>query len=497
MILAKMILWMLLFQNDIALFQLNRYQQDRYFSHLRKMRYTWQYLGMLILVISLWIPKELALILCLIVLFLIISHVHRIRFKLTMRIKRMELCLCMMGLLICLIDHLLGHQFVFFILILIHEYTFILPMMLMQPLENEIRLTYQKKASMKLNNYSGLKVGITGSYGKTSVKNICDTLLSLKYHPLSTPLSYNNAMGISKTVLKDLTEYHDVFLCEMGADHLHEIEDLAKMVQPSIGILTSVGPQHLATFKAIPNVLYEKMQLIEALPAHGIGILNYDNDFIRQHAHTSLARIITVGIDHDADIKANHLVCNALGSHFDVEIQGKTVHFETILLGKHQIINILLAIALADSLGLDSSLIQVGVKTLQPTAHRMELKPFFEATLIDNAYNSNPQSAQCSLETLDMMPGRHICITPGFIDLGEFHDSYSFEFGKQLAQVCDMILLVGKCEQIQKGLQAVNYDENQILTVPTMKQALEVVSALLQENDVILIENDIPEGLKS
>lgn len=495
MILAKIILWMIFFQNDIAQFQMNRYQIDRYESILKKLKYHERLLGTLLLLLYVYTPHELSIIFALLILFIMISRLQKIELKITNRVKRMELCLLFSGIIIFILDHIFKTHIFFFLLILYHEYVFLIPINIMQPLENKIRLHYQHKTQLILKQFQGIKIGITGSYGKTSVKTICDSILKLKYYTLSTPYSYNNAMGISKTVLNHLDMHHEVFICEMGADHLHEIEDLSKMVQPSIGIITSIGPQHLETFQNIQNILHEKMQLIESLPAHGIAILNYDNHFIRQHSHTSLTRIITVGINHPADYQAIQINCDSKGSQFDVMIRNQLIHFETRLLGKHQIINLLIGITLADYLKIDIPLIQTSIQNIKPVPHRLELKPFFEATLIDNSYNSNPESARYSLETLSMMPKRHICITPGFIDLGKYQDEYSFEFGKQLAQVCDLVILIKQCPKIVLGLEAMNYDEDKILHVTTMKQALEVASALIQENDTILIENDIPEHL--
>ena len=126
-----------------------------------------------------------------------------------------------------------------------------------------------------------IKIGITGSYGKTSTKNVMQAMIGEQFNTLMTPASYNTPMGITITIRTLLKPIHKVFVCEMGADHVGEITYLMKFVQPSIGVVTSIGPQHLATFGSQENIINEKMQMMELLPKNGLGVLNYDNDFIR------------------------------------------------------------------------------------------------------------------------------------------------------------------------------------------------------------------------
>ena len=134
----------------------------------------------------------------------------------------------------------------------------------------------------------------------------------------------------------------------------------------------------------------------------------------------------------------------------------------------------------------------MAIQIAKPTEHRMELKPFYKGMCIDNDYNSNQSTAKVSLDVLKNMPGKHYLITPGFIDLGDLHDYYCEEFGKQM-KFCDGIVLIGNCHAILKGLT--DYDMSKVIQVKTMKEALFVMSTIIEEGDTLLIENDIPESL--
>ena len=349
------------------------------------------------------------------------------------------------------------------------------------------------KAKKKCDAFEGIKIGITGSYGKTSIKNLVYDVLSMKYLCLKTRASYNNEMGITKTILEEM-DHQEIFICEMGADHVHEIEDLCRFVCPEIGILSAVGPQHLATFKTIENILHEKMQLLQYLPEHGMGFFNFDNFYLHELDMNLPCDVMRVGLHSAAQLTAVNLVCDHMGSRFDVQLDGQTVHFSTVLLGEHNILNCLFAIGLGYYLKVDSVLIQMAIACAKPVEHRMELKPFYAGMCIDNAYNSNPESAKAALEVLKMMPGRHLLITPGFMDLGNLNSYYAQQFGSQMS-FCDKIVLVGECTDIIKGLSHEHEAMEHVYQVKSMKDALILMSTLIEEGDTMLIENDIPDVL--
>lgn len=491
------------FQKDMSTYQLNRYQKDRY---LKTIIIRWMELyklvGLFVLFVGISSIQEahaFEILLSIIFTYVYLKQYEEkpLALKYTPRMLRMSLVIIVTLVLslsiLSISDWLLA--LLISVSMSMHSLVFCVFIWMVHPLEMKIRTHYKEMAQAKLSKMNCLKIGITGSYGKTSIKNILSQILSEQYLTLPTPLSYNNEMGIAKTILNDLQVSHEIFVCEMGADHLHEIEDLCNFVHPKMGILSSVGPQHLSTFKNIQNVLYEKMKLIESLPIDGIGFINHDNEYIRNCDIQAKCKLVRVGIHSVCDVQAVHIECDQQGSRFDCVIDGVLYPFKMKLLGEHNVLNTLFAIALAKECKLDMRLIQVAVENLKPIKHRLELCSFHGATLIDNAYNSNPDSALKSLEVLKNMPNHRFLITPGFIDLGEFHEYYSHRFGMAMKGCCDTVILVGDNQAILNGLNESEFPSDHILTCPTMKLALQVVQTLIKDNDTILIENDIPEGL--
>ena len=495
---------------DIHILQANRYNLERYINwqkqHFKLMNISLKK-GCFILsffVLSRLFAYEQEQLLNTLFLLLILFFTLKREQKLpknqpliyTKRIKRLlTLLICFVLLITSLIALF---PFTIYPLVLLmgifHSYFLLLVAMMAQPMERRIKRLYRDSAVAKLIHCPCIKIGITGSYGKSSVKNILNEVLSTRYLCCPTPLSYNNEMGITKTILEKLTVFHEIFICEMGADHLHEIEDLCHLVQPTIGIISAIGPQHLSTFHSMENILHEKLQLIESLPATGVGILNNDNQYLRTTYLEVRCRLVTIGIHHPADFKASNIKCNATGCLFDVTHHNQTKTYQIPLLGEHNILNCLMAIAVAVELKVDDVLVHYALAHLTPIPHRLELKSYAGATLIDNAYNSNPDSALASLKVLNMMEGHHFIITPGFIDLADSHEAYSETFGEQIAKYSDTVLLVGtNVTAIKRGCIRGGMRESSIIHTQTMKEALYFIKSLVRKGDTILIENDLPD----
>lgn len=367
----------------------------------------------------------------------------------------------------------------------------------MKFIEKSIQNYYVKDAKTMLKNHQKLmKIGITGSYGKTSVKTILQQMLSNQYFTLMTPNSYNNLMGITLTIRQQLKSIHDVFICEMGADHIHEIEQLAKFVEPKIGVVTAIGPQHLQTFHTMEHIVHEKMQLIEQLPTNGIAILNKDNTYIRNYHIQNKISVIWFSIQEPSDYQACDLQYHALGMRFNIRYKHQTYAFETKLLGEHNVRNITSSVAIAHTLGIPMEKLQQTAKELPYVEHRLQLRKMPDYTLLDNAYNSNPEGAKESLTVLSQMPGKHIIITPGFIELGKVSEQAHINFGKQIAKCCDDVILIGKKQtlDIQKGLQTQAYPKENIHVVNTTQEALQLVKTMTTAQDFVLFENDLPDA---
>ena len=423
-------------------------------------------------------------------------------FVVTNRIKRMYATYAV----ILLIIFILGNIFPVFewsiilcVLLAIFSYYMVsLVNIINKPIESHIQKGFYNKAKHKLEEMPNLKVvGITGSYGKTSTKYIVSTILSQKYNVLMTPESYNTTMGVVRTINEKLNSTHNLFVCEMGAKQIGDIKEICDLVHPNYGILTAIGPQHLETFKTIENVKKTKLELIDSLDESGIAFVNYDDKNIAGADITKTK--CTYGLNKDFDYYADEVVCNEKGSQFVVHCKsGKEIPVRTKLLGRHNIINIVGAVAVADKLGLSEEEIIAGARFLKPVPHRLELLGKPDGSLIiDDAYNSNSQGAKMALEVLASFNGRKkILITPGIVDLGEEAEKYNKELGKQAAKSADFIILVGEkqAEPILKGIKEENYPDEQVYVAKDLNDALAKMQSMADKNTVTLLENDLPDN---
>ncbi len=366
------------------------------------------------------------------------------------------------------------------------------------PLENVVKKKYENEARDILSSYSDLiKVGITGSFGKTTTKNVINDIISEKYYTLITPASYNTPMGITRTIREMFKPIYQVFVCEMGADHVGEISYLMDFIKPKYGVVTSIGPQHLNTFASLENIINEKMQEIEMLPEDGVGIINIDNEYIRNYKINNKCKIVTVGIESkDADYKAYYIKYSNKGTSFRVKLDGKVVSFKTILLGSHNVVNILCGIALAKELGLSNEEIVRGVSNIKQVEHRLQIKNINGYTFIDNAFNSNPVGCKRSLDVLSLMNGKRVIVTPGLVDLGKEEEHANYEFGEYMNSRADYVILVGEknTKAIYNGLVDSGFDMSNVKVVNSEKEAFNEVYANFTVKDTILLENDLPDA---
>ena len=367
------------------------------------------------------------------------------------------------------------------------------------PIEKLISSSYIKKAKTKLDNRKDLKViGITGSYGKTSVKNILETILSEKYKVCATPSSYNTPLGLSKTILSNLSDEDEVFIAEMGAKQMYDIKELCDMVKPSIGLITGVGNQHLLTFGTSDNILKTKGELAEYISKNkGELFINVDNELTLKLADGFSKAVKTSVYDGDFDLKATNIKTTKEGSSFNLEYSGKSVKCKTILLGKHNISNILLASRVAISMGLSLEEISKAIEKLRTIPHRLEIvKSSSTYTIIDDAYNSSVEGSKASLDVLSNFEGKKFVITPGLVELGSEQFNCNFEFGRNLASVCDYVIVdhAINFEAIKAGMLFENFKEENIIQVGNLSQAVEMLKTLATSNDVVLFENDLPDN---
>ena len=365
------------------------------------------------------------------------------------------------------------------------------------PIERLIFHLYFKDAEKKLlENPRLIRIGITGSYGKTSTKFILSEILSQKYNVLATPASFNTPMGVTRIIRERLTPSHQVFIGEMGARHVGEIKELSRLVHPQIGLLTAVGPQHLDTFKTLERIEKTKYELIDALPQDGLAVFLHDDAIVtRLYEKTGKPKLLAGR--EGADAWAENVAVSPAGCTFDLCLKGwDPIPCHTILLGEHNVRNILMAALVARHLGLSREQIARGVGQLKPVEHRLQLlKTPGGIGVIDDAFNTNPRSSKEALKVLAAFPGKRIIVTPGMVELGPEEDRYNEEFGQAMAEAVDVAILVGKkhTAPIQQGLVDGGFPPAQIHTVNSLNEAVEIVNGIIRPGDTVMYENDLPD----
>ena len=365
------------------------------------------------------------------------------------------------------------------------------------PLENKINDGYIKAAREKLTNMPKLiKIGITGSYGKTSVKFYLAEMLKMKYRVCASPQSYNTPLGMARVVNDTLKADDEVLIAEMGARHTGDIKFLCGIIKPSFGILTAIGAQHLETFKCVGNVIAAKYELIENLCADGGGnktaVFNCDNEYVKMlYERTKLknsGQFISAGADKKNTVYYTVDSVGAEGSAFSLYIGGEKFVCKSRLLGFHNISNLCAAASAACALGVSGADIVKAISRIEPAVHRLQLiKGQGGVTVIDDAYNSNPQGARAALDALAYFTGRKIVVTPGLVELGEAQYRENRDLGAYIAERADYCFAIGdNAAAIQEGFAGA-------VICRTLKEAQSLLAKMIKPNDVVLFENDLPD----
>lgn len=412
----------------------------------------------------------------------------------TGRIKRLLATCAVLYIVTAAVGYRFG--FVPMLALLFSPFAVMLANLLNAPIESAVRKWYRDDAVKKLRACPDLLLlGVTGSYGKTSVKSYLGQLLNVKYDTLITPESFNTPMGVVRTVRERLKATHEVFVCEMGARHVGDIKELCDLVHPMHGLITAIGNQHLETFGTQENIIKTKYELAHSLPEGGKLFLNGDCELMMKNLPDR--PYITYGLNEGNHYRATEIAVSLSGTEFTVKApNGDSERFRMRLIGGHSVLNVTGAIAVCHTFGIPLSALTGAVRKLSPVEHRMQLLPG-EITYIDDAYNSNPAGCKAALETLAMFDACKILVTPGMVELGDAMDACNETFGRQAASVCDLCVLVGEKQAapIKRGLLAEGFPEERIRVVRTLQDGLAQVRAFRSEKKkIVLLENDLPDN---
>lgn len=375
----------------------------------------------------------------------------------------------------------------------------VLSKFLIFPLEYYQKQKILNQTKQKLLKLPGLKIAaITGSYGKTSTKDILYTLLWKKFKVVKTPKSFNTSLGVAQTILEDVKDNTEILIAEIGAYKKSEIKKIVDLIKPGIGIITAVGPQHLGKFKSIENTANAKFEIVEGLSSDGLAILNGESDYLVNLSTKSPCKVLLFGKEKTGGYPffASDTQVSSVGTSFLLHTPKGKIQIEIPLIGEHHVQNFLAASIAALNLGLTLKEIQERAKLLLPTPHRLEIKKQGNLTIIDNSYNTNPKAALESFKLLKDFPGsQKILITPGLTELGKDTETQNLEFAKNASKVADEIIIVGESfkDYLLKGLKEANYPADNVHTVTELKDGLNLLSKIAKPGAVILLENDLPD----
>ncbi len=506
-------------QRHIQIFQQNSYYPSRYFKWLKSSFSVYTAISLvfgLILTFLTLIGFEILVIalagISLVVRILRQQKIHKNSIKklvYTNRVKRLIITLGIIYLLLSVIcSYMIGYiQILVFVVVmaLTHfpHFVMLLSNLCNKPIESFINNRFIKDAKRILKaNKKLLTIGVTGSYGKTSVKFILNRILSEGFNVTATPESFNTPMGIVRTVRERMKPQTEIFIAEMGAKNVGDIKELCELADPTHAIITAVGPQHLETFGSIENVANTKFELADHClnKESGKVYINCDSLEALKKAETieDKSKIVYFGTNNNADCKAENITFSPDGTTFDVVYKSNRFSLKCKLLGKHSVTNILGAVAMALDLGISERNIAFAVLSLKTAPHRLELKPFINgAVLIDDAYNSNPEGCLEAVKVLGSFEGmRRILVTPGLVELGEKEYECNKTLGSTAADYCDDIILVGKKRSvpIAEGINSTNFKKEHLIIAESFKEAMVHLQKMTDRNTVVLFENDLPDN---
>ncbi len=344
---------------------------------------------------------------------------------------------------------------------------------------------FVKRATAALDGSDCVKIGITGSCGKTTVKNLVAKILSEKYRVIATPASYNTPLGIASAINANGLDC-DVFIAEMGARKTGDIAELCDMVRPDYAIVTSVLPQHLETFGSVGAIAAEKGVLAARA---GKGCVIGETAF---GAGVSAANALVYG----RDFAAEDVRLSTDGASFNLRLPSGGLRVQTALLGRHAAEDVAMAAALCFMLGMTAEEIAAGIGTIEQIPHRLQKSAGANGLVIlDDSYNSNVAGAANAVETLRLFDGKKAVITPGLVELGAIEEAENEKLGASFVGL-DRVILVGETLvlAVRKGYLNAGGDEDKLVVVPTLEKAAALVGQEFGEGDCVLFLNDLPDS---
>lgn len=332
-------------------------------------------------------------------------------------------------------------------------------------------------------------IGITGSVGKSTTKEMVAEVLGIRYRTLKNPGNLNNEIGLPLTILRLGSGYERAVL-EMGFYVPGEIQFLCDIALPQIGIVSNVGTVHAERAGSQEAIARGKSELIQSLPADGVAILNFDDPWVRKMEEKSKARVFFYGLSPEADLWADQIEGLGLdGIRFRLHYKGETLHARVPMIGRHSVHTVLRAASVGLNDGLTWQEIFEGLSHGHTQLRLMAVRTGIGALILDDTYNASPESMLAALNLLDELDGRKIAVLGDMLELGPYERQGHEMVGMRAAQVAKVLLTLGpRARIIAEAARRAGMKSAGIFEFESRQQIVEWLNKNLTENDVVLMK---------
>ncbi|MBI1354409.1 MAG: UDP-N-acetylmuramoyl-tripeptide--D-alanyl-D-alanine ligase [Acidobacteria bacterium] len=363
------------------------------------------------------------------------------------------------------------------------------------PLRALTQLAYEGRR-----RWDGTVVALTGSNGKTTTKEIVAALLATKMRVSKTVGNLNNEIGVPLTILR-IDDDADAAVLELGMNHAGEIERLARLARPDVGLVTNVSAAHVGHFHSVEGVAAAKRELIDELSDDAVAVLNADDARVREFGEGRQGRTVTFGMAEPADYRAVDVELGPDGARFGFkrkDRKGQPLTFESHLPGRHNVLNMTAGLAVAVELGLEARWLRKAAAAIRPASMRGEIRPVGDWLVVDDCYNSNPAAAEAMLDVLAELPGkRKVAVLGEMLELGDSAAALHRQVGRKAAGAADLIVAVrGAAREIAEGAAESGAADGAVKFFEDADQAGAALRGLLQPGDTILFKGSRGVGLE-
>ena len=353
------------------------------------------------------------------------------------------------------------------------------------------RRAYGQLGARYRKDFSLPVIAVAGSNGKTSTKEMIAAVLRQKFATLWSEASFNNDVGVPATLLR-LDGSHQAAVLEVGTNHPGELAPLLEMIQPRFGVITNIGHEHLEFFRDLTGVAAEEGTLAELLPADGKLFLNGDSEWTQRIAKRTRAAVVRVGLGEASDWRARKIRMEKQGMVFHVDAPETALggEYRINLLGRHQVVNSLFALAAGAELGLSRIEMERGLAECQPAKMRLQVWEWSGVRVLDDAYNANADSMLAALQVLQELPckGRRVAVLGDMGELGEHSESAHAQVGRRAAELgVGQLIAVGKMAGVM-AQAARDAGLNRVIELAEVEAAVSALKSFLKAGDTVLLK---------